>query len=811
MLLPLPMPRAYTYSVPEILQKQIAIGKRVEVQFGSRRIYAGIIKSIVSEAPPLAKMKEILSVLDEKAIVGETQFQFWKWIADYYCCYEGEVMNAALPSGFKLESESKVVFNYSYGTDFSALDDNEYLVAEALTVKSEMTVNEIQKILNKKSVRKILQILLQKNVIALKEEMKQRYKPRTENFIQLHDAFITEEQLSGLFEVLKNATQQEKLLLAYLHISRESKTKLIKKSELLSKADAKDSALKGLLAKGIFSEQRLEVDRVKDEQGENSLSHTLSTEQQTAYEKLKNDFTEKDVALLHGITGSGKTSLYVKYAEEIISQGKQVLYLVPEIALTSQLVNRLKKFFGDKLGVYHSKFNPQERVEILNKLLTGKYQIIVGARSALFLPFQNLGLTIVDEEHDSSYKQQDPAPRYHARDAAIYLSQLHKAKTILGSATPSIESTYNAKAGKYSLIELKEQFSKQQLAEIVVVNTKKEFRERKMHSHFSSVMMDEIKAALSKNEQAIIFQNRRGYAPYLECKNCEWIPFCPNCDVHLTYHKQKNELRCHYCGYRKPTVTKCEACGGSAMQVVGFGTEKIDDELKTFFPEIKSGRMDADSIRTKSGHDKIISDFEERKLDVIVGTQMVTKGLDFDNVSLVGIMNADLLLFFPDFRSGERAYQMLEQVSGRAGRKNSRGKVILQTERPEHPVIQFVQQRHYEGFYAEEILHREKFNYPPFTRLIKISCKHKEQLKAQQAAVELAKALHAVIENRLLGPAEPYINRIKNQYIIELLCKLEKNPALIRRTKEVLMQERDYLLAMKGNHALQIEVDVDPF
>ena len=811
-LLPLALPRTYTYLVPELMQRSIAIGKRVEVQFGSRRIYSGIVKNIHRNAPQITKVKELLSVIDEQPIIQTQQFQFWKWIADYYCCYEGEVMNAALPSGFKLESESKICFNYSFGTDFSSLDDDEYIVAEALTVKSELDINEIQKLLNKKSVRKILNSLLAKNVIRLKEEMIQKYKPRTEIFIQMHEAFTSDAQLSGLFEELKRAPAQEKLLLAYLHLVRTGdKHQLIKRAALLKKSDAKESALKGLIAKGIFVQKQVEVDRITDKENKNDSFLELSEQQTSAIEKIKNDLKEKDVTLLHGITGSGKTALYIKLAEEIISEGKQVLFLVPEIALTSQLVNRLRKFFGEKLGVYHSRFNPQERVEIWNKLLKSRYNIIIGARSALFLPFNNLGLVIVDEEHDSSYKQFDPAPRYHARDAAIYLSQLHGAKTILGSATPSLESYFNAQTEKYSLVELKEQFSQQSLSEIIPVNTKKETRERKMQSHFSSVLMSEIKKALDQEEQIILFQNRRGYSSYLECRTCEWVPQCPNCDVHLTYHKQKNELCCHYCGFKRNPVTKCEACGSTAIQVVGFGTEKIEDELKTFFPEVKAGRMDADNIRTRSGHDKIISDFEEKKLQVLVGTQMVAKGLDFDHVSLVGVMNADQLLMFPDFRSAERAYQMIEQVSGRAGRKNYAGKVIVQTERPEHYVLQFVQQRDYKGFYNHELLQRQGFCYPPYTRLIKLSFKHKEQHKAQAAAIDMAKALAPVLQHRLLGPAEPYINRIKNQYIIELLCKLEKNQALIKSAKETIMQERDYILAVKGNHALQIEVNVDPF
>ena len=811
-LLPLALPRTYTYEVPAILQKAIAIGKRVEVQFGSRRIYSGIVKNIHTTAPQISKMKELLSVIDEMPIIQTSQFKFWKWLADYYCCYEGEVMNAALPSGFKLESESKVCFNYSFGTDFSALDDDEYIVAEALTVKSELDINEIQQLLNKKSVRKIINSLIAKKVIWLKEEMIQKYKPRTENFIQLHDVFKEEEQLNGLFEGLKRAPAQEKLLLAYLHLVRSGdKHQLIKRAELLKKSEATDATLKGLINKGIFVQKQLEVDRINDLENINNSSLELSEQQTIAVEKIKSDFKEKDVVLLHGITGSGKTALYIKLAEEIISQGKQVVYLVPEIALTSQLVNRLRKFFGEKLGVYHSKFNPQERVEIWNKLLLNRYDIIIGARSALFLPYSKLGLVIVDEEHDSSYKQYDPAPRYHARDASIYLAHIHGAKTILGSATPSLESYYNAKSEKYSLVELKEQFSQQPLSEIIPVNIKKEIREQKMQLHFTSVLMTEIKKTLEKEEQIILFQNRRGYSPYLKCRTCEWVPQCPNCDVHLTFHKHKNELCCHYCGFKRNPVSKCDACGSTAIQVVGFGTEKIEDDLKTFFPEAKIGRMDADNIRTRAGHDKIIGDFEEKKLQVLVGTQMVAKGLDFDHVSLVGVMNADQLLMFPDFRSAERAYQMIAQVSGRAGRKNIAGKVIVQTEQPDHYVIQYVQQRDFLGFYQNELIHRQRFGYPPFTRLIKLSFKHKEQHKAQSAAIAMAKALHPILEHRLLGPAEPYIKRIKNQFIIELMLKLEKNQLLIKKTKETIMLERDYILAVKGNHAMQIEVDVDPF
>ncbi|HYV90508.1 MAG TPA: primosomal protein N' [Chitinophagales bacterium] len=869
-ILPLSLPKNYTYGIPKEFEEQVAIGKRVEIQFGQRKIYAGLIKRLHHDAPGEYRIKPIISVLDAEPIVSETQLKFWEWMANYYLCAEGDVMNASLPSGFKLESETSIILHPQFNDDFTNLNDREYVVAEALTLHKELSIDEITKILHRKTVYPIIESLMKKNVVIVKENLIERYKPHIETFIRLNPEYSSDEKLRPLFDELeKKAKKQLDVLMSYIHFTSKipadnQKGKgyaEIEKSDLLEKSKAGSAALNSLIRKKIFIAEKKEVGRLGESEKESEGDFELNKSQAEALQKIKDEFKEKKVVLLHGITSSGKTNLYIRLIEEAIASKKQVLYLLPEIALTAQIVERLRKQFGNKIGIYHSRFNQQERVEIWNKLLRGEYQIILGARSALFLPYENLGLVIIDEEHDSSYKQNDPAPRYHGRDAAIFLASLFSSrviagsevrkqspaqpsnslkgeplrtedgqqfllqevrrqreaeekipcKVILGSATPSLESFTNAQNGKFGFVELTERFGNASLPDIIITDIKEAKKKKEMHSHFAASLLDEIKSALSRNEQVIIFQNRRGYAPYLECELCHWVAMCPNCDVHLTYHKFQNELRCHYCGHRKNNFTQCPACGSSKLHITGFGTEKIEDELKIFFPDAAIARLDYDAAKKKGGFQKIIHEFEKGKIQILVGTQMVTKGLDFENVSLVGIMNADQLMGHSDFRTAERGFQLMSQVSGRAGRKNKKGKVILQTSNPNSPLLQFVLAHDYHGFYNEEIKERRKFFYPPFSRIVQLTFKHKEAKKAWEAARILAAAFQKELGKKLLGPAEPVVNRVRNQYLVQLLFKLERSGLLITQTKEKIQNELMKLQELPALRTVHAVVDVDPY
>ncbi|MGB3074287.1 MAG: primosomal protein N', partial [Chitinophagales bacterium] len=788
-------------------------GKRVEIQFGQRKIYAGIIKRIHHQTPKEYRIKPIISVLDESSIVTETQLKFWEWMAGYYLCAEGDVMNAALPSGFKLESETSIVMHPAFDDNFSNLSDKEYLIAEALHLQKELTINEIGKILRQKTVYPIVQALLKKNVVLVKEQLLERFKPKMETFIRINPVYEKDDQLRPIFDELeRKAPKQLALLMAYTHLSNLHGTryKEILKSDLLEKSKADNAALNALLKKNIFLQQQKETGRINEVESEN-ITFDLTLPQEEALKNCTKQFTEKNVTLLYGVTGSGKTNVYIKLMEAALASEKQVLYLLPEIALTTQIIERLRKQFGKKIGIYHSRFNPQERVEIWNKLLHGEYQIILGARSALFLPFENLGLVIVDEEHDSSYKQNDPAPRYNGRDAAIYLASLHGAKTLLGSATPSLESYHNATAGKFGRVELNERYAGLEMPEIVLTDVKDAKKKKQLHAHFTAMLLDELKVTVDKKEQAILFQNRRGYAPYMECETCGWTAMCPNCDVHLTYHKFQHELKCHYCGHRKSSFSQCPACGSSQLKITGFGTEKIEDDLKVFLPGVVIARLDYDAVKSKNGYQKIIGAFERNKTQVLVGTQMVTKGLDFENVSLVGILNADQLINYSDFRSAERGFQVMSQVSGRSGRKNKRGRVIIQTSNMNNALLPFIINHDYRGFYAEEIRHRQKFQYPPFTRLIQLTFKHKDKKTVWEASHLVANALQKELQKKLLGPAEPSIARIKNQYLVQVLIKLERSGTLIQHTKKRIREELDRLAEGNKYRSVHVVVDVDPY
>lgn len=831
-ILPLSLQKNYTYGIPKEFEESVAVGKRVEIQFGQRKIYAGLIKRLHREAPKDYKIKLIISVLDSEPIVSEKQLRFWEWMADYYLCAEGDVMNAALPAGFKLESETSIILHPDFKEDFSALSDKEYVVAEALTLQKELNVDEISKILHRKNVYPVIESLMKKNVAVVKEQLIERYKPRIETFVKLNPECSSEQNLRELFDELeRKAKKQLDLLMSYIHFSHQKGKEFaeVVKSDLLEKSQSGASAFDALVKKKIFLVERREMGRLNEEAGDVAGHFELTAHQSAALTKIRDEFEAKNVVLLRGVTGSGKTNIYIKLMEEAVAQEKQVLYLLPEIALTAQIIERLRRHFGKKIGVYHSRFNQQERVEIWNKLLHGEYQIILGARSALFLPFDDLGLVIVDEEHDSSYKQEDPAPRYHGRDAAITLAAViarNEAKTaddsvtkqspylhckvLLGSATPSLESFNNARTGKFGLAELNERYGDASLPEIVIADIKAAQKKKEMHSHFTALLLDEIKATLARKEQAIIFQNRRGYAPYLECQVCHWVAMCPNCDVHLTYHKFQNELKCHYCGHRKNNFTQCPACGSPNLHITGYGTEKIEDELKIFFPDAAVSRLDYDTAKTKGGYQRIIHDFEKGKIQILVGTQMVTKGLDFENVSLVGIMNADQLMSHLDFRAAERGFQLMSQVSGRAGRKHTAGKVIVQTSQPNSYLLRFVLAHDYVGFYEEEMNHRKQFFYPPFSRLIQLTFKHKEAKKAWEVARIVAGSLQKELGKNLLGPTEPPVNRVKNLYLVQLLLKLQRSGKLIEQVKNRIHEELNKLQESTSLRSVDVVADVDP-
>jgi len=817
-LLPLPV-STFTYVIPEGLAEKTMEGVRVVVQFGKRKIYTALVVELHNRKPEGREVKEILSVLDEVPVIQPLQLKFWNWIATYYLCHPGEVMNAALPSAFKLASESKVILNPDFESHGEEMNEKEHLLLEALYNRPAIEVSEVAKIIGQMKVIPLLKTMLEKGIILMEEKLPVKFKPRKEAFISLSEEYSDEAKFEDLFGQLeKKAKKQLELLMSFLVLSRQ-KSGEVSRTELLKSVKATAPVLEGLISKGVFKVQEKIVSRL-DEGGETTpvSSIKLVDFQQLAFDQIHKDFLTKDVVLLHGVTSSGKTELYIKYIQETLDEGKQVLYLLPEIALTTQTISRLKKYFGEKVGVYHSRFNENERVEIWNKVLkhtkqdisgNSSYDIILGARSAVFLPFSDLGLVIVDEEHDSSFKQYEPSPRYNGRDAALYLAHLHQAKTILGSATPSIESYYNCHEGKYALVEMSERYGNMEMPEIDVVNLRDEIRFKKMKSHFTSVLVKQLEDVLAKGEQAIIFQNRRGFSLRLECESCGWMPVCRNCDVTLVYHKQNNQLRCHYCGYTTFVPEKCPECKSSSLKMKGFGTEKVEEELSLLFPKARIARMDLDTTRTRHSHQKIINDLEERKIDILVGTQMVTKGLDFENVSTVSILNADNMLGFPDFRSAERSYQLMAQVSGRSGRKNKRGKVIIQAYKPSHPIIIDVVHHDYKSMYEQQLVDRRKFKYPPFYRLILIKLKHKQQDELNKASNELARRLRILFGNRVLGPEYPLVSRIMNYYLKQIIVKIERSVSQTE-IKMKLMKEIEEFSKLKEYSQVRLIMDVDP-
>lgn len=809
-ILPIPLEKLFTYSVSQSEAEFLQPGMRVAVPFGKSKIYTALVNEVDVPAPTVYEAKEIHQILDEQPIVHQVQLKHWQWIADYYMSTIGEVFRSAIPSAFLLESETLILKNKDVEVNEADLKDDEFLVYEALQHQAILKVHEVAAIVERKNVLPILNRLLDKNIILLKEEIYEQYKPKLVRYVKLGVDYLSEENLEQLLESLTRAPKQSQVILSLFQLQATTK-KPIKVSELELASGGSKSIIKTLVDKNILEEYHIRRDRVTyDGSEENADLKSLNEYQETALLDIRKSFENNKPCLLKGVTSSGKTEVYVKLIEECIQSGKQALYLLPEIALTTQLIGRLQEYFGNKVSVYHSKYNVQERVEVWNNVLVQKpkAQIVIGTRSALFLPFSNLGLLIVDEEHEGSFKQFDPAPRYHARDAAIVLARLHKADILLGSATPSIETFNNAKTGKYGYAEITRRFGNVLMPDIELVDIKEQSRKRRMKGHFSERLLEEITETLEAGEQVILFQNRRGYAPIVECTTCGHSPQCPNCDVSLTYHQYKKQLRCHYCSHHMALLESCQACGTATLDTKGFGTEQVEQELHTLFPEAKVGRMDLDTTRGKHGYERIITAFEQQELDILVGTQMLTKGLDFRNVNLVGIMNADSLLNFPDYRAHERSYQLLTQVSGRAGRTKKRGKVIVQSYNPYHQILKQVSTNAYDEMFKEQLYDREQFKYPPANRIIKITFKHKEYNKLNEAAEWFSKGLRNAFGENVLGPEFPPVARIRNQYLKHVLIKIGSTQSVAQVKANIKRVERSFK-AISFYRSVRIIYNVD--
>ena len=813
-ILPLPLNSCFTYALPESLAGNVKVGCRVVVPFGKKKFYTGIVQDIHCRKPEDYEVKEVADVLDVRPVLLSTQFKFWEWMADYYLCTRGDVYKAALPSGLKLESETVVAFNPDFEPS-GHLPERERKVLLQLESAGETSVTTLEKECGLKNILPVVKSLLEKEAIVVKEELKRTYKPRTEVRVRLSEAARNERRLHFFFDELqRRAPKQLDLLMKYLELSGSlggDHVREVAKTELLQRAQATPAVFNGLVEKGILEVYRQEVGRldagaVADVQPLNALN----APQEKAFRAIADVFRQKNVCLLYGVTASGKTEIYIHLIAETIRRGRQVLYLLPEIALTTQITARLRRVFGARLGIYHSKFPDAERVEIWQKQLTEQdYDIILGVRSSVFLPFRRLGLVIVDEEHENTYKQQDPAPRYHARNAAIMLASYYDAKTLLGTATPSLESWYNTSTGKYGLVELKERYTQIQLPEIIPVDIKELQHKKRMNGPFSPLLLQYIREALAQHAQVILFQNRRGFAPLVECHTCGWVPRCKNCDVSLTYHKGLRQLTCHYCGYTVPVPRRCPACEGTDLRSRGFGTEKIEDDIRALFPEARVARMDLDTTRTRAAYERILADFEQGRTDILIGTQMVSKGLDFEHVNVVGILNADTMLNYPDFRAYERAFQLMAQVAGRAGRKDKRGLVVLQTKSIDHPIIAQVMANDFEGMASGQLAERQMFRYPPYYRLVYVYLKHRDEALLDVMAHAMAERLRAVFADRVLGPDKPPVARVQTLFIRKIVVKIE-TAASLPRVRRWLAEVQREVQADERFRSLLVYYDVDP-
>ncbi len=807
-IIPIPIQKTFTYSVSKLEYEFLQKGMRVAVSFGKTKMYTGLVFKLHQIPPDIYEAKDILQILDEKPIVTEHQLKHWEWISNYYMCGLGDVYRAALPSAFLLESETIVFNNESFNNE-DTLSDEEFLIYEALQHQSQLTIHQVSDILGKKKVLPIINELIHKSAIYIKEEIYEQYKPKLIKYVRLHAGYSSNNSLEILLTELSRAKKQRDVILSYFQL--ETSKKPIKVKDLEFSSDASLATIKALVDKNILELYLIQTDRISYK-GETNDLKALNEFQEQALQEIKTSFETKEVTLLHGITSSGKTEVYTKLIQDTLDSKKQALFLLPEIALTTQIIVRLENYFGNQISVFHSKYSMNERVEVWNNVLENKSkaQIILGARSSIFLPFKNLGLIVVDEEHETSYKQFEPSPRYNARDAAIVLSHLHQGKILLGSATPSLETYFNAKENKYGFVTLNRRFGDVQLPQIHLVDIKEKQRKREMIGYFSDTLLKNIQEALDQKEQVILFQNRRGFSPVVECKTCGISPQCPNCDVSLTFHKFKNELKCHYCNYQRSMPNSCGACGSNTLNTKGFGTEQIELELKELFPDYTIGRMDLDTTRGKYGYQKIIGAFEAREIDVLVGTQMLSKGLDFDNVSLVGVLNADMMLNFPDFRAHERAFQLMVQVSGRAGRSKKQGKVLIQTYNPYHQILQQVSSTDYSAMYKEQLEDRWQYHYPPYYRLVKITLKHKDYQKVDAGIVWLSKALQNTFREHVLGPSEPSVSRIRNQYIKNVMVKIPPKQSL-GKTKKEIYKIKNTFQAVSDFRPIRFIIDVDAY
>ncbi|WP_460218506.1 replication restart helicase PriA [Psychroserpens sp. MEBiC05023] len=810
-ILPIPLEKSFTYAITKAEAEFLKPGIRVSVPFGKTKIYTALVIEIHNNAPQVYEAKEIHQILDDTPIVTQIQLKHWAWISQYYMCTLGEVMRAALPSAFILESETIISKNADVFINDTDLKDDEFIVYEALHHQSSLKIQDLMSILDRKNVVPVIKRLLDKNAISVQEEIFEKYKPKLVRYVRLGVLYSSESGLQELLSELSRAPKQRDVVMTLFSISAQTK-KPVKVSDLSSESGASSAIVKALIDKGILEEYHIQTDRVQYQGGDNEDSKHLNNHQAKALNEIVESFGNQNITLLHGVTSSGKTEVYVKLIEAQLRANRQVLYLLPEIALTTQLVERLQHYFGEKVAVFHSKYSVHERVEVWNNVLDNSptAQLILGARSSVLLPFQNLGLVIVDEEHESSYKQFDPAPRYHARDTAIVLANLFQSKTLLGSATPSLESYYNAKQGKYGLVKLNHRFNNVLMPDIELVDIKDKHKRKRMQGHFSDRLIEEMTETLEQGHQIILFQNRRGFSPIVECNTCGHSPQCPNCDVSLTFHQYKNQLRCHYCGYNTAMPQTCEACGGVELDSKGFGTEQVEQEAKLLFPDYNIGRMDLDTTRGKYGYEKIITALEQGEIDILVGTQMLTKGLDFRNVKLVGIMNADNLLNFPDFRAHERSYQLMAQVSGRAGRTEERGKVLIQTYNPYHKILQQVSTNNYEQMFDEQLDERHIYKYPPVFRMIKITLKHKDYNRVNLGADWYARSLRTIFDQHVLGPEFPPVARIRNQYLKHILIKIPQKQSL-SKTKEAIIKINNSFLSVKDFRAIRVILNVDNY
>ncbi len=807
-ILPLNLPQALTYGIPHEMQGLLRPGMRVEVSLGRNKQYSAIVERLHDDQPESYQVKPLKSILDSEPVVNDTQLRFWKWISHYYMAAPGEVMQAALPAHMKLMGETRLEWIAEPDVYYEWSKETA-IAAEALESRKEITLSELRSIIGLRHFTTVINELIEQEVVAINDSLEPSYRAKKEKIVSLAPLYKEEEELSKLFDQLQRAPKQLELIMAYVELS--VKNGFVKQADLLDRSGSSATQIKSLVDKGIFLVEEQNVDRLAYTSIAPAKEIEFSPAQQTAYEELEKGLTEKEVALLHGVTGSGKTLLYIHKIKECLAQGKQAIFLLPEIGLTTHLVSRLYAYFGEEMGVYHSRFSNNERVEIWEKVRKGTYKLVVGARSAMWLPYTNVGLIICDEEHDMSYKQKDPAPRFHARDAAIYFASLFEAKVILGSATPSVESLYNVQQKKYAYASLKERYLGINLPEIEIVNAKSLEKVRQLgYKLLTPELQQAMLEALQHRRQIILFQNRRGYAPFQLCMSCGFVPQCKNCAVSLTYHKSTDKLHCHYCGTKSAVIHHCPSCGSTSLQSKSFGTEKIEEEVQQLFPEARVARMDVDSMRNKHSMTQLLEKLDKQKIDILVGTQMVVKGLDFAHVSLVGVLSADSLLSFPDFRVNERAFQLMEQVSGRAGRTDGKGKVLIQAYNTQHPVLKWVQEHDMRACYDHEIRSREYFGYPPFSRLIKITFKHRDEIKAIEPASAFVKAMQLIDNIVVQGPVPAVVSRVRNQYVQEVWIKCPRDLKIIEATKDAVKKTRQHLMGLRGNSSLQIIPDVDP-